>query len=853
MADSLSLLFKLRGDSSGVKTATAESRAAIKQLRTDFGSEIGQMNAVATRAFGSVTTSFTNFSGQLPVVGAGVRSVTGALEGSSVAAAGFAGAIGLTVAAIGAAVVGVAALSKELFDAVKQTAEWQGKFFDLSQQVGVTVETLSTLDVAASTTGGNIESVSASMGIFQKHLEAAHDPTSKEAKLLTELGVTSLDTEVALRQTLKGLFAMGEGAKQTDAVLTLFGRSGRFVNAILKETKGDLDAATDKFSRMGLVVSTQAAAAADQFNDSLEILSRQLASITRSLVSDTIPLFVLFFEEISKALTGNKNDWQSWGRVIETTVATAAAAIQAFVQFVASRFTLDFGLLLESNFDIIIKRAQALRNELFAQAEIEKFGRLTDQILGRSGTVGDRPDANKARTDARTRANKALQLEQQALEEQSRLHREALERDRQLDLKSIDEWQKESIDLLTERLAGEQQILERERENARRTIKNREDLSLALRAIEQRDEKAQNDFFLGVQKIRDDANRRRDQSSLKIEQQLFAITEAQRQGELDAVKRALDKQGITEAAALTRQLEILKEAHAEKSLLIQAELEQLTTSAERKVELDNQKIESEQRFTNDVKRLTEERNDAREKEIASQAPGAQGIPEAGPLLFPELGEAPDQPIRNLNEALTELGATLGGLVGASEEFGQQFASVVGNAIADIAFAVGDLVHQWVLLGDTGPNAMRKLTASVLAGLAAQAAVKAIFQLAEGFAALFFNPAEAAAHFKSAALFGAVAGVAAVAGRSVAGDLFKSKSGGGAGASGRGGSGELNPLNLARNAGPGSPQQIAPQIIEHVHTFRIESNDSHIVKVISNDYRNGGRTRELILTDGEITY
>jgi tape measure domain-containing protein len=111
---------------------------------------------------------------------------------------------------------------------------------------------------------------------------------------------------------------------------------------------------------------------------------------------------------------------------------------------------------------------------------------------------------------------------------------------------------------------------------------------------------------------------------------------------------------------------------------------------------------------------------------------------------------------------------------------QDLGSMVGDTIGQMVQGVGSLVEAWVLYGDLGPNAVRKMTASILAGLAAQAAVKAIFQLAEGFAALFFNPAEAAAHFKAAALYGAVAIGAGLAGRAIAGDSFKE--GGGKGSS-----------------------------------------------------------------------
>jgi hypothetical protein len=97
--------------------------------------------------------------------------------------------------------------------------------------------------------------------------------------------------------------------------------------------------------------------------------------------------------------------------------------------------------------------------------------------------------------------------------------------------------------------------------------------------------------------------------------------------------------------------------------------------------------------------------------------------------------------------------------------------------------------------------MKKLVASVLAGVAAQSAVLAIFELAKGFAALFWNPAEAAAHFKSAALFGILAVGAGVAGRAVAGDSFSQQAGaagGGGGGGGQNGQEQQNNLTTRFN-------------------------------------------------------
>jgi hypothetical protein len=107
---------------------------------------------------------------------------------------------------------------------------------------------------------------------------------------------------------------------------------------------------------------------------------------------------------------------------------------------------------------------------------------------------------------------------------------------------------------------------------------------------------------------------------------------------------------------------------------------------------------------------------------------------------------------------------------------QSMGGVVMSAINGLLDGIGQLIQNWILMGSTAPGAMRKLVATVLAGVAAQAAILAIFETAKGFAALFFNPAEAAAHFTAAALFGSIAVGTAIAGRAAAGDLFNQQAG-----------------------------------------------------------------------------
>lgn len=822
------------------KRAAKELEKSLQQSRSGGSGGGALLGSITSRipGLGGITSELSGLSS------------TSEVAGGSLAA--LAGPVGIATAALLAGAAAGVAMAKSLFDLTKQTAEFQGKFQDLSQQVGVSVETLSTLDVIASTTGGNIESVTASLGIFQKHLESAHDPTSKEAKLLKELGVTSLNTETALRQTISGLFKLGETQKQTDAALTLFGKSGRFVNAILKESKGDLDAATKKFQEMGLVVSGPAAAAADRFNDSLGILNRQIQAVGIQLTQQAIPAFVVFFEELNEGLAGNREQWDVWGEVIESQVFGVIATMKALAQFTATQGAIDFGTLFQANLRGLIDDAGRVRAQILTQAGIDTARRL----LEASGRPGDRPDADKARKEAAARAAKNIALQQQAIEQQFRIHQQNLEAARDKDIKNIDEWEKETKDLAARHLADQQKIFDKERENARKFIKNREDLSLALREIDLKDEKAQDDFLNTVTKARDDAQKRRDQRQLKLEQDLLTIRDAQRDGELQKIKADIAQRVQAESAGIQREIALLRQAFDDRKVLRDLELQQTTTAAQRKSDLNGEQLADEVRFTNEFKRLSEQRIDALAREAAAAAPapgGGRKVQESPNVFLDERGRILDPSKIIFDEKVLgpppELSLWETALAHLKDIMGNFHEFVRGtflNTFTDIADALAQGVIAWALYGESFGEAMKKSLAAVAAKIAAEATFQAALHAAYAIASLAFGDFRGAAqHGIAAAKFAGVAAVAAVAARGLVG-------GGNTGstftqpASGSGGSGvgQLSPLQLERNSGRN-------QVLKIVLEQQVKSNDSHIVKTVVKNIQVGGDIREVIQNDGAL--
>lgn len=86
---------------------------------------------------------------------------------------------------------------------------------------------------------------------------------------------------------------------------------------------------------------------------------------------------------------------------------------------------------------------------------------------------------------------------------------------------------------------------------------------------------------------------------------------------------------------------------------------------------------------------------------------------------------------------------------------------VGEVMAGMTAAAESTLAGYILTGEAGGQIFAQLASQIIASLAVQSAVKAVFETAEGFAALArYDFKSAGEHFTSAAIYGTVAGAAA---------------------------------------------------------------------------------------------
>lgn len=821
--------------------------------------------------------------GPMGGVASRLRSI-GSLAGEAAGGLGIVGvAAGVAVVALAALGVGAAAVAKEFIDLTLSTVEWEDQLDDLSAATGVSVETLSALQIITKSTGGDIESISTSVTIFQSKMEEAQDPTSKMATTFKQLGIETNNTEDAFRQAFKALSDMGEGFRQTAAARELFGRSGTSVLAIIKETNGNLDEAITKLRKMGLVLSEEDAKAASEFDKQLGLLELQIRSTTAALVQDSIPQIARALKDLSGVIQENRSAIDSVGSAIGIVLRDELKAdLKTLTGLVSGlAFAWQAVALAVNAAGFGRPAASALANQPglgTASADVGASLNLPPRQSGGDLSLGAGITRTKAKKGPRsTELNESLKEADLAGREiRQRLDADISENERALRRqgRTIEEFTNRAIDLANQELNATIDKINAEQSAiesglAKRLITKRQfnirDKELTLEtqvAVQKNDEQ--------ISKLEDDRDKQIAAAQLAATERRIRIQEDADHRLIDTIKDRVKQQGGLESEAEKQIADIVEEAFARRKAALEEEQTAYGLTVERRKEIVDEliKLEGERagaaveasRKIRDALKAEADARRERDNAIreAAETAALQTTKERARAAAREAAEQVAERTKGFQGQDSGPASAIDQLFGAINEHltgAKQSAALAGLGAMTTAFqglgdAVGEAAYAWVLYGNAGKS-VRQVTAEILASVAQQAAVKAIFELAEGFAALamaFFGipnaGPSASAHFTAAAIYGTIAGVAAVTGRAVAGDSFKQATGTGGGSAGGGAS------SLAANARPAPTtikeewRQTRPIVIQ-IHGEAGEAFKYKVLGVIDNDFDVNGSTARRI--------
>lgn len=725
---------------------------------------------------------------------AGLETATKGAGAGFAALSGPASAAGAAILAAGAAAT-TAAIA--IFNLSKNTADYGSALLNLQKQTGLSAAVLSTLQVAANNAGVSLDQVGDIVGELTQKLGEAAMGDEKAQEALKNHNITAKDTQTALAQLITEVNKYSDAERKAAVVTTILGDEGKKFLPVIAQMASGLNKATADAQKFGQTLSQSALEDSKRFSTGLKDLQTQASALGREFALELMPAITDTMNAITGVLRDNKGEAAAWAKALLNEIRTVIAGFRALgeiADWALTITTLGFinsstasiswsSVIARSVSAVILPFYELIRVVGEARQALNWLMGGTDgsinsgpQIVGgnlRTG-LGGQVDIPAGGGGARGGSGRGgggggSAAPQRDLFEEAKKQASVM-------LEAFQASQKIQSALNEQKLSnGSVDEIGYEREKARIRIAA---LEYELR-LQQELTKLQS-----FEKASDEKKLEITSKIGNLQSEIAATEIANQTAISEAEADALDK-----AAADLREFDkLLEDAH-------KRELERI-----RKEEL------ARDRRNKAAGQAAIDNDRARQAKLESDRFSSLGLGIGGG------GSATADLTSTLNKkGMEEAIPVVESLRAAFNGLGQ---------------ALGQVVSNWILYGNTAGQSAKKAAAGIIASVAQMAVVKAVFELAEGFAALargwlFGDPAafkSATMHFKSAATYGIVAGIAAGAGRAIAGDAFADSGGGGGGGSGSS-SGNRPPLAFTERFG-GFEDRIASGIDKAMQPVRV---------------------------------
>lgn len=192
--------------------------------------------------------------------------------------------------------LGVAVSVAGLTAMVKSAIDTGDALDEMSQRVGVSVETLSVWKPAAEQSGVSGESFEKGLRKLSTTMLEAATGSEDAARGFSAVGVEFKNQDGTLRATDQVLLdlaerfkAMPDGAEKTALAVQLFGKSGAELIPFLNQGRDGINELAAEMQALGVQMSSETAAQAGNFNDALDKLHLATKSIGNQIIASLLP------------------------------------------------------------------------------------------------------------------------------------------------------------------------------------------------------------------------------------------------------------------------------------------------------------------------------------------------------------------------------------------------------------------------------------------------------------------------------------------------------------------------------------------------------------------------------------
>lgn len=225
---------------------------------------------------------------------------------------------------------------------IQQSIDAADAAAETAQSLGITIEAYQGLSFAASTAGVEQEGLTGALNKFNKTIAAAAAGGKKQAAAFGDIGVSVRDANGGLKDADQLLLEVADkfqgyedGANKAALAQELFGKTGAKLIPLLNQGKQGITDLMTQAQRLGLVMSSEAAAAADQFNDNMTVLAGVSRGYANNIATGLLPAL----NELSGLLIDIASDTDS--------AAESGEGLGTMLKFLTS-LALSFGAALEA-------------------------------------------------------------------------------------------------------------------------------------------------------------------------------------------------------------------------------------------------------------------------------------------------------------------------------------------------------------------------------------------------------------------------------------------------------------------------------------------------------------------------
>lgn len=215
----------------------------------------------------------------------------------------------------------------------KVFADMGSRLADMSARTGVSVEALSELGYAAEMSGADLETLEGGLRKMQKTIAEAASGSQAAQDALVRLGLSIADLErlspdEQFMRIADRLAGIANPTQRAAAAMEVFGKSGAKLLPMMADGAAGLEAMRRQARDLGLAMSSEDAAAADEFGDALDTLWKSLKMGVATIGSALAPIL----SDLARRVTGiikAVSDWIRENKTVVVTVFKVAAAIVA--------------------------------------------------------------------------------------------------------------------------------------------------------------------------------------------------------------------------------------------------------------------------------------------------------------------------------------------------------------------------------------------------------------------------------------------------------------------------------------------------------------------------------------------